>query len=223
MLDLAQWFVTTNGPDANSGVRRKEAFLSCVRLDGSLRRDERERVLKQFRSPSGPPILFASLKTCGVGINLTCASCVIMLDLWWNPAVEAQALDRVHRLGQSQAVRVWRLTVTGTVEEKLLAMQVRGCSRLHSSREVELSFFPIAVSTWLLVYPSSCLQTPFIRMTPTLLPPFCFLLELLPGPQARLGVRGAGRRGRGRRANGWGEALGRPTHRLLPMILFLGC
>jgi len=126
MLDLAQWFVTTHGPRSTSSGShsKKEHPLSCVRLDGSLRREERERVLKQFRSSNGPPILFASLKTCGVGINLTCASCVVMLDLWWNPAVEAQALDRVHRLGQSQAVRVWRLTVTGTVEEKLLAMQV---------------------------------------------------------------------------------------------------
>jgi len=49
-----------------------------------------------------PYILLASLNACGVGLNLTCASCVVLLDLWWNPAVEAQALDRVHRLGQTQ-------------------------------------------------------------------------------------------------------------------------
>jgi SNF2 family DNA or RNA helicase len=117
MLDIAQWFLACASEGGSEG-------LPCVRLDGSLSRDARERVLKGFRSPGGPMVVFASLKACGVGLNLTCACCVVMLDLWWNPAVEAQAIDRVHRFGQTRPVRVWRLTVAGTVEGKLLAMQV---------------------------------------------------------------------------------------------------
>jgi len=60
-----------------------------------------------------------------VGLNLTAASAIILLDLWWNPAVENQAIDRVHRFGQNQTVRVWRLTVKNTVEQKLLVLQER--------------------------------------------------------------------------------------------------
>jgi len=72
-----------------------------------------------------PFVLLASLKACGVGLNLTCASVIVLVDLWWNPAVENQAIDRVHRFGQTKPVRVWRLTVGGTVEDKLLLLQER--------------------------------------------------------------------------------------------------
>ena len=79
MLDVTQWFLESESPT-----------VPCVRLDGSLSRDARERVLKGFRAAGGAKVLLASLKACGVGLNLTCASVVIMLDLWWNPAVEVR-------------------------------------------------------------------------------------------------------------------------------------
>ena len=60
-----------------------------------------------------------SLKAGGVGLNLTGADTVILVDLWWNPAVESQAIGRAHRMGQDQAVEVYRLVTRGTIEEKI--------------------------------------------------------------------------------------------------------
>jgi len=83
----------------------------------------------------------------GVGLNLTAASTLILLDPWWNPAVEDQAIDRVHRLGQARPVRVLRMICRGTVEEKLVALQESkrkiseqaiGEGALHSSSKLTL-------------------------------------------------------------------------------------
>ena len=71
------------------------------------------------------PLFLISLKAGGVGLNLTAADTVIHYDPWWNPAVEAQATDRAHRIGQTQPVFVYKLICTGTVEEKILALQQR--------------------------------------------------------------------------------------------------
>ena len=71
-------------------------------------------------------MLLLSLKAGGVGLNLTAASRVHILDPWWNPSVEEQAMDRVHRLGQTKAVTVRRYVARGTVEERMLALQVGG-------------------------------------------------------------------------------------------------
>ena len=64
-----------------------------------------------------------SLKAGGVGLNLTGADTVILIDLWWNPAVEMQAISRAHRIGQEQNVEVYRLITRGTIEEKILELQ----------------------------------------------------------------------------------------------------
>ena len=66
-----------------------------------------------------------SLKAGGTGLNLTAADTVILYDPWWNPAVENQAIDRAHRIGQDKAVMVYRLVASGTIEEKMLLMQAR--------------------------------------------------------------------------------------------------
>jgi len=66
-----------------------------------------------------------SLKAGGVGLNLTAADTVIHLDPWWNPAVEQQATDRAHRIGQDQPVFVYKLVVEGSIEERMLALQAR--------------------------------------------------------------------------------------------------
>src|SRR5579859_2570706 len=68
--------------------------------DGSMRKDDRDAMLTRFRTTS-MPVLLVSLKSGSVGLNLTSASRVIMLDLWWNPAIEEQAIDRVHRIGMA--------------------------------------------------------------------------------------------------------------------------
>ena len=80
----------------------------------------------QSPSPTSPRVLLLSLKAGGVGLNLTAASRVHILDPWWNPSVEEQAMDRVHRLGQTKAVTVRRYVARGTVEERMLALQVGG-------------------------------------------------------------------------------------------------
>lgn len=69
------------------------------------------------------PVLLVSLKSGSVGLNLTSASRVIMLDMWWNPAIEDQAIDRVHRIGQTRRVVVHKLTVKNSVDEKIRMLQ----------------------------------------------------------------------------------------------------
>ena len=92
-------------------------------LDGRTR-DRMARV-DRFNHPDGPPLFFISLKAGGTGLNLTAADYVIHYDPWWNPAVEEQATDRTHRIGQTQAIFSYKLIARGTVEEKILALQKR--------------------------------------------------------------------------------------------------
>jgi SNF2 family DNA or RNA helicase len=68
-------------------------------------------------------VLLASLKAGGLGLNLTAADCVFILDPWWNPAAEDQAADRAHRIGQNRPVIVYRLVAEDTVEERIIALQ----------------------------------------------------------------------------------------------------
>src|SRR3546814_10713094 len=79
------------------------------------------------------PLFLISLKAGGVGLNLTAADTVIHYDPWWNPAAEAQATDRAHRIGQDKPVFVYKLICAGTVEEKIQALQDRKSTRLNSS------------------------------------------------------------------------------------------
>ncbi|XP_063943456.1 DNA repair protein RAD5A isoform X2 [Daucus carota subsp. sativus] len=102
--------------------RSKFAFL---RLDGTLNQHQREKVLKQFSEDSNILVLLMSLKAGGVGINLTAASNAFVMDPWWNPAVEEQAVMRIHRIGQTNSVNIRRFIVKGTVEERMEAVQAR--------------------------------------------------------------------------------------------------
>lgn len=82
-------------------------------------------MIKEFsnRAPEGPTILLASLKASNAGINLTAASTVYLLEPWWNPAVEEQAMDRVHRIGQTEEVKVVKLIARNTIEERIVQLQ----------------------------------------------------------------------------------------------------
>jgi SNF2 family DNA or RNA helicase len=91
-------------------------------LDGRTRR--RGEVLKRFRS-GVDPVFLISLKAGGVGLNLTEADYCFLLDPWWNPATEAQAIDRTHRIGQTRQVMVYRLIARDTIEEKVRALAER--------------------------------------------------------------------------------------------------
>jgi superfamily II DNA or RNA helicase len=99
----------------------KQAGLEFVRLDGST--VDRGAVTARFQAEQGPPVMLISLKAGGTGLNLTAADHVFLLDPWWNPAVEAQAADRAHRIGQDKPVMVYRLVAQGTVEERILKLQ----------------------------------------------------------------------------------------------------
>ncbi|KAK6127214.1 hypothetical protein DH2020_039057 [Rehmannia glutinosa] len=103
----------------------KEAGFKVIRLDGSMNAKRRAQVIKDFGvpAPEGPTILLASLKASNCGINLTAASTVYLLEPWWNPAVEEQAMDRVHRIGQKEDVKIVRLIARDTIEERILQLQ----------------------------------------------------------------------------------------------------
>jgi SNF2 family DNA or RNA helicase len=97
------------------------AGLDFVRLDGATR--DRAGVVHRFQDVQGPPVMLISLRAGGLGLNLTAADHVFLLDPWWNPAVEEQAADRAHRLGQDRPVLVYHLVAEDTVEERILALQ----------------------------------------------------------------------------------------------------
>ncbi len=85
--------------------------------------ENRQALVDKFQAADGPPVFLLSLKAAGSGLNLTAASYVILYDPWWNPAVEAQAIDRTHRIGQKSTVMAYRLIAKNTVEEKIRALQ----------------------------------------------------------------------------------------------------
>ncbi|KAL4722425.1 hypothetical protein ACLX1H_010779 [Fusarium chlamydosporum] len=101
---------------------RKERFR-FVRYDGSMKNDEREESLRKLRSDPETRILLCSLKCGSLGLNLTAATRVVILEPFWNPFVEEQAIDRVHRLTQTVDVIIYKLTVSQTVEERILELQ----------------------------------------------------------------------------------------------------
>lgn len=103
----------------------KAAGFGVLRLDGSMTAKKRSDVIKEFSQsgPRAPTVLLASLKAAGAGINLTAASRVYLMEPWWNPGVEEQAMDRVHRIGQQQEVKVVRLIVRDSIEERILELQ----------------------------------------------------------------------------------------------------
>ncbi len=105
----------------------QQASIDFCRLDGSTR--NRAAVVDEFQDPGGPPVMLISLKAGGTGLNLTQADHVFLLDPWWNPAVEDQAADRTHRIGQDKPVMVYRLVAKDTVEERVLDLQ-------HSKRRL---------------------------------------------------------------------------------------
>src|SRR5437867_7358322 len=83
----------------------------------------RQEVVNDFQNDANPSVFLLSLRAAGTGLNLTNASYVVLYDPWWNPAVEAQAIDRSHRIGQTQTVNAYRLISPGTVEEKIWELQ----------------------------------------------------------------------------------------------------
>jgi SWI/SNF-related matrix-associated actin-dependent regulator of chromatin subfamily A3 len=97
--------------------------LKFTRIDGSMSATQRDTALEALENDSDTTVMLASLAVCSVGLNLVVANQVIMADSWWAPAIEDQAVDRVHRLGQKRETKVFRLVVEGSVEESVLGIQ----------------------------------------------------------------------------------------------------
>ncbi|KAL5715635.1 hypothetical protein ACHQM5_017427 [Ranunculus cassubicifolius] len=99
---------------------------SCIqyrRLDGTMSVLARDKAVKDFNTLPEVTVMIMSLKAASLGLNMVAACHVILLDLWWNPTTEDQAIDRAHRIGQTRPVTVLRLTVKDTVEDRILALQ----------------------------------------------------------------------------------------------------
>ncbi|KAF2098361.1 hypothetical protein NA57DRAFT_66676 [Rhizodiscina lignyota] len=110
MLDLIEPFLHSSG-------------FTFTRYDGSMRNDAREASLDRLRNDKKTRILLCSLKCGSLGLNLTAASRVVILEPFWNPFVEEQAIDRVHRLNQTVDVHVYKITIKDSVEERILELQ----------------------------------------------------------------------------------------------------
>lgn len=110
MLDLVQF-------------RLEQTGTKCVRLTGSMSLEARDAAIARFTEDPDCRLFLMSLKAGGVALNLTVASHCFLMDSWWNPAVEMQAQDRIHRLGQHKPVKMIKLVIGGTVEERIVKLQ----------------------------------------------------------------------------------------------------
>lgn len=113
----------------------EEHHIAYAYLDGSTKK--RQSLIDNFNNSKEKQVFLCSLKAGGVGINLTAANYVIIYDPWWNPAVEQQAMDRVHRLGQEKKVFVYKLITKGTVEEKIMQLKEKKKNLLSSVIDTE--------------------------------------------------------------------------------------
>ncbi|XP_074269916.1 helicase-like transcription factor CHR28 isoform X2 [Silene latifolia] len=101
----------------------KECSIHYRRLDGTMSVLARDKAVKDFNTLPEVSVMIMSLKAASLGLNMVAACHVLLLDLWWNPTTEDQAIDRAHRIGQTRPVTVVRLTVKDTVEDRILALQ----------------------------------------------------------------------------------------------------
>lgn len=117
------------------GTALTEREIPYCRLDGSTR--DRQAVVEKFQTDAAIPVFLISLKAGGVGLNLTAADTVIHFDPWWNPAVEAQATDRAHRIGQKQVVTSIKLIARDTIEARVLSLQRRKREMMEGALDAE--------------------------------------------------------------------------------------
>jgi superfamily II DNA or RNA helicase len=115
--------------------RLEERKLTYCYLDGSTK--QRQEEVNRFQSDDTIPVFLISLKAGGVGLNLSAADTVIHFDPWWNPAVEAQATDRAHRIGQTRVVTAYKLITRDTVEEKILKLQDKKRAAIDAALDSE--------------------------------------------------------------------------------------
>jgi SNF2 family DNA or RNA helicase len=112
-----------------------EAGVQYGYLDGATK--DRAAAVDRFQESDDLPVFLISLKAGGAGLNLSAADTVIHFDPWWNPAVEAQATDRAHRIGQTRVVTAYKLIARGTVEEKIMNLQQKKRAVIEATVESE--------------------------------------------------------------------------------------
>ncbi len=122
MLDLLE------GPMEAEGYRFR-------RLDGTMSVASRQQALQDFAEGPDISVMLMSLKAASLGLNMVCASHVLLLDLWWCPTTEDQAIDRCHRIGQKRDVKVTRFIVKGSIEDKIRDIQERKRKMVKSAYE----------------------------------------------------------------------------------------
>ena len=105
-----------------SSIAEQIPNLQILELTGSTR--DRTLPVETFENSKGPTVILASLKAAGLGVTLKSADYVFLMDPWWNPAVEEQAIDRAHRLGRTKPTFIYRLVTKGTVEERERSLQI---------------------------------------------------------------------------------------------------
>lgn len=110
MLDIVEYRIRTGG-------------IECSKLLGSMSLEQRDTVIRRFKEDAKVKVLLISLKAGGVALNLTVASKIFLLDPWWNPAAEMQAIDRTHRLGQCKPIHAVRFIIENSIEERILKLQ----------------------------------------------------------------------------------------------------
>ena len=116
----------------------KEEKINYSYLDGSVK--DRKGEVEKFQNSDDVPVFLISLKAGGLGLNLTQADYVFLLDPWWNPAIEAQAVDRAHRIGQTNKVFTYKFIARDTVEEKILKLQQNKLQLAQDLITIEESF-----------------------------------------------------------------------------------
>uniref|UniRef100_A0A453RW38 RING-type domain-containing protein n=1 Tax=Aegilops tauschii subsp. strangulata TaxID=200361 RepID=A0A453RW38_AEGTS len=120
MLDLLEFSLNSN-------------LIQYRRLDGTMSLNSRDKAVKDFNIDPEVRVMIMSLKAGNLGLNMVAACHVILLDLWWNPYAEDQAIDRAHRIGQTRPVTVSRLTITDTVEDRILSLQEEKRAMVNSA------------------------------------------------------------------------------------------
>lgn len=119
--------------------RLERAGFRCVKIYGNMLISQRKAAIDIFNKDSNITVFLISLKAGGVALNLTEASNVFLMDLWWNPAVEEQAMDRIHRIGQHRPIRIHRIIIENSIESKILLLQKKKKALFDSSIEKDYS------------------------------------------------------------------------------------
>jgi SNF2 family DNA or RNA helicase len=122
-LVFSQFTAVLDEVDARLAGTAATREIPRFRLQGDTAQTRRSTQIAGFQQQEGAAVFLISLRAGGLGINLTAADYVFLLDPWWNPAVEAQAIDRAHRIGRDRPVFAYRLVARGTIEDKMLRLQ----------------------------------------------------------------------------------------------------